>query len=55
MGRDYVIPDDISYICRDVFEHRVMLNSKAKLSEITAGNVIDEIIKSVNVPGISKR
>ncbi|MBO5104200.1 MAG: MoxR family ATPase [Ruminococcus sp.] len=55
MGRDYVIPDDISYICKDVFEHRVMLNSKAKLSEITAGNVIDEIIKSVNVPGISKR
>ncbi|MDE6848275.1 MAG: AAA family ATPase, partial [Ruminococcus sp.] len=55
MGRDYVIPDDISYICRDVFEHRVMLNSKAKLSEITAGDVIKEIIKSVNVPGISKR
>ncbi len=55
MGREYVIPDDISYICRDVFEHRIMLNSKAKLSEVTAGNVINEIIKSVTVPGISKR
>ena len=52
MGRDYVIPDDISYICKDVFEHRVMLNSKAKLSEVTAGDVINEIIKSVSVPKI---
>ncbi len=55
MGREYVIPDDISYICRDVFEHRIMLNSKAKLSEVTAGDVVNEIIKSVTVPGISKR
>ncbi|MCM1474452.1 MAG: MoxR family ATPase [Muribaculaceae bacterium] len=54
MGRDYVIPDDVSYICHDVFEHRIMLNSKAKLSEVTAGNVITEIIKSVSVPKISK-
>ncbi|MBR6243789.1 MAG: MoxR family ATPase [Ruminococcus sp.] len=55
MGRDYVIPDDISYICSDVFEHRIMLNSKAKLSEATPGSVIKDIIKSVPVPGISKR
>ncbi len=53
MGRDYVIPDDISYICHDVFEHRIMLNSKAKLSDITASDVINEVIKSVPVPGIS--
>lgn len=54
MGRDYVIPDDISYICKDVFEHRIMLSSKAKLSEITAGDIINEIIKSVSVPKIAK-
>ncbi|HRR75315.1 MAG TPA: MoxR family ATPase [Ruminococcus sp.] len=53
MGRDYVIPDDISYICHDVFEHRIMLNSKAKLSDVTASDVINEVIKSVPVPGIS--
>ena len=52
-GRDYVIPDDITYICNDVFEHRIMLNSKAKLSDVTAGSVIKEVINSVPVPGIS--
>lgn len=53
MGRDYVIPEDISFICNDVFEHRIMLNSKAKLSEITASDIITEIIRTVPVPGIS--
>ena len=55
MGRDYVIPDDVSYICHDVFEHRIMLNSKAKLAELTAGNIVTEIIKNVSVPKISQR
>ena len=53
MGRDYVIPDDIVYICGDVFEHRIILNSKAKLSEVSAASVIKEVINSVPVPGIS--
>lgn len=53
MGRDYVIPDDISYICADVFCHRIMLNSKAKLSDITAEAIIAEILRTVPVPGIS--
>ena len=52
-GRDYVIPDDITYICNDVFEHRIMLNSKAKLSDVTAESIIKEVINSVPVPGIS--
>lgn len=53
MGRDYVIPDDVSYICRDVFEHRIILNSKAKLSETTADSIISDVLKTVPVPGIS--
>ena len=53
MGRDYVIPEDISYILGDVFEHRLMLNSKAKLSDYTTSDVISEILKTVPVPGIS--
>lgn len=53
MGRDYIIPEDVTYICKDVFEHRIILNSKAKLSDITESSVIDEIIRSVSAPGIS--
>ncbi|MDE6774839.1 MAG: MoxR family ATPase [Ruminococcus sp.] len=55
MGRDYVIPDDVVSICSDVFGHRIMLSSKAKLSDMTADNIIDEIIKAVPSPGISAR
>ncbi|MBR1824040.1 MAG: MoxR family ATPase [Ruminococcus sp.] len=54
MGRDYVIPEDVAYILGDVFEHRIMLNSKAKLSDYTASDVISEILKTVPVPGISE-
>ncbi|MCR4863451.1 MAG: MoxR family ATPase [Ruminococcus sp.] len=53
MGRDYVIPDDIGYICSDVFEHRIILNSKAKLSDATPAGIITEILGAVPVPGIS--
>lgn len=53
MGRDYVIPDDVIYICADVFEHRLILNSKAKLSEVSASDIISEIIRQTPVPGIS--
>ena len=53
MGRDYVIPEDISYICNDVFEHRIILNSKAKLSDTTSSDIITEILRTVPVPGIN--
>lgn len=53
MGRDYVIPDDVKYICKDVFVHRLILSSKARLANLTAENLIDEIIGSVQTPGIS--
>ncbi len=53
MGRDYVIPDDVTYICHDVFSHRIILASKAKLSNMTAENVIDDIIRNTPAPRIS--
>lgn len=53
MGRDYVIPDDVAFICRDVFEHRIILSSKAKLSDKSMNDIISEIVKSVPAPSIS--
>lgn len=55
MGRDYVIPDDVAYICSDVFEHRILLNSKAKLSELSASEVIADILKQTPIPGIASQ
>lgn len=55
MGRDYIIPDDVVYICPDVFAHRIMLNSKARLAGASAENIIADIIKNTPAPSISVR
>lgn len=49
-GRDYVVPDDIRAVCPDVFEHRLMLNSKAKLNEYNASDILSEIVADVPMP-----
>lgn len=53
MGRDYVIPDDVAFICHDVFEHRVILNSKARLDGKSVTDAVSEIIANVPAPKIS--
>ncbi len=55
MGRDYVIPDDVAFICNDVFAHRIILNSKAKLADKTASEIIADIVKKVPAPRISAK
>lgn len=52
-GRNYVIPDDIAYIYKDVFAHRLILNSSAKISSISSEKVLEDIFKSVKRPYIA--
>lgn len=52
-GRNYVIPDDISYIFKDVAEHRIILEHKAKLSGLSVNDLLNEILKSVPVPKVN--
>lgn len=53
-GRNYLIPDDISYIFKDVASHRIILEHKAKLSGLSVDNVLNEILRNVPVPKIRK-
>lgn len=48
--RAYVIPDDIRNICTDVLRHRIGLTYEAEAEEIKVENVIDEILKTIQVP-----
>jgi MoxR-like ATPase len=48
--RGFVIPDDIKSICKDVLRHRVGLTYEAEAESVNVENVIDEILKTVNVP-----
>ncbi len=51
-GRDYVIPDDIAYMYKDVFAHRLILSSNAKINNMTAEQILDEIFDSVKQPSL---
>jgi MoxR-like ATPase len=50
-GREYVLPDDIKALARVCLPHRVILGPAARLRDITAESVVEEIIELVPVPG----
>lgn len=49
-GRDYVIPEDIMDVFQDVCAHRILLNSKARINNITAADLLDKILKETPAP-----
>jgi MoxR-like ATPase len=48
--RGYVIPEDVRAVCLDVMRHRVGLTYEAEAENITAENIITEILNTVEVP-----
>ena len=49
-GRDYVLPDDIKELAEVVLAHRIVVNPAARLSNLTARQIIQEIIREVPIP-----
>ena len=49
-GRDYVVPEDVQAVLSDVCAHRLILTQKARLSGATAQQVLDDLLKTVEVP-----
>jgi len=48
--RGFVIPDDIKAICKDVMRHRIGLTYEAEAENIKAEQLIDDILRVVQVP-----
>ncbi len=48
--RGYVIPEDVRSICKDVLRHRIGLTYEAEAENINVEQIIDEILRMVNVP-----
>ncbi|HUI31387.1 MAG TPA: AAA family ATPase [Candidatus Acidoferrales bacterium] len=48
--RGYVIPEDVRAICFDVLRHRIAVSYEAEAEELTAEDVIREILNKVEVP-----
>ncbi|RME04014.1 MAG: MoxR family ATPase [Bacteroidetes bacterium] len=49
-GRDFVTPDDIQYMAYPVLNHRIILTPEREMEGYVARDVINEIVKSVEVP-----
>lgn len=48
--RGYVIPEDVRAVCHDVMRHRIGLTYEAEANNITADEIISEILDKVVVP-----
>ncbi|MDE5663166.1 MAG: MoxR family ATPase [Muribaculaceae bacterium] len=49
-GRGYVIPEDVRAVCHDVMRHRIGLTYEAEANNISADEVITDILDKVKVP-----
>ncbi len=48
--RGYVVPEDVRNVCKDILRHRIGLTYEAEAENVNVENIIDEILKMVNVP-----
>lgn len=49
-GRGYVVPEDVRAVCHDVMRHRLGLTYEAEANNITANEIISNIIDKIEVP-----
>ena len=50
-GRAYVIPDDVKVMAVPVMGHRIIVSAAARLRDLGADRIVQEIVQSVPVPG----
>ncbi len=50
-GREFILPDDIKALAVPTLSHRVILGPGARLRDINAEQIVNEILQSVTVPG----
>jgi len=50
-GRDHVIPDDVKALAETTLAHRIIVGPAARLKEITARGLIQNLLNVIPVPG----
>jgi MoxR-like ATPase len=50
-GRDYVLPDDVKALAVTTLAHRIIVTPSARVKDITAKDVVQDLIDSTPVPG----
>jgi len=49
-GRGYVVPDDVIALAHDVLRHRLLLSYEAEAEGLSSEDVIDRILRTVEIP-----
>ncbi|MBQ9143025.1 MAG: MoxR family ATPase [Lachnospiraceae bacterium] len=49
-GRNYVIPEDVAEVYKDVAKHRIVLNTKARVAHVKEEAVLEQILEEVKQP-----
>jgi MoxR-like ATPase len=49
-GREYIIPDDVKQAAPPVLRHRIVLKPEADLEGITPDQVLQDVLRAVEVP-----
>ena len=50
-GRDYAIPDDVKALASSTLSHRIILTPSARIRNVSAVDVVSELLESISVPG----
>ena len=50
LGRDFVQPDDLKRVAPHVLGHRLIIRPEARLRQVTAAGVLEEVLGEVHVP-----
>ena len=54
-GREYVVPADVRGVFRETAQHRILLNTRARISKVKQEEVLQEILYAVESPSLKKR
>jgi MoxR-like ATPase len=52
-GREYVLPQDVYDVARDVLRHRVLLSYEALADGVDAGEIVEKVVRSVVAPRVT--
>lgn len=50
-GRDYVLPDDVKAMAVPTLAHRLIIGSAARIREVDARDIVEEVLERLPVPG----
>lgn len=50
-GRDYVLPDDVKAVAGSALNHRIIVGPAARIKDIHAGQIVQDILDKLPVPG----